>query len=524
MGLKFQSDYLYSDVIPHHARFSANRPAVVCAGERLTWAQLELRTRKVANALGALGLRKGDKVCLFMHSSIAAFELFWGTIRAGGVVVALNVLMARDSLTLMINNSDAKWLFTDAANLDQIARIAQDLQVLRREHIYVSGDGAEGWASAAQFVDSGGEAPVDVEIGPQDSINIVYTSGTTGVPKGIEHSHLARHSYTFGMGHYFNFDASSVALLATPLYTNGTWMTMAPCMFRGGCCVLMPKFGAGQFLEAVQNERCTHAFLVPTQIVTILEHPELDRYDTSSLKIIESAGQPLMSKTFDELHERLPHAALWEVYGMSEGFCTIAGPADWARGKRGSVGKPVILDDIRIIDADGRELPVGEIGEICGYSLGLMDGYYKDPIRTEEMIWRGPRGRTYLRSGDLGRLDSDGYLYVSGRAKDMIKSGGINIYPADIESIFTQHPAVSEACAIGVPHPKWMETPLLFVILREGFTLAADELMSWGNERLSKYQRVSAVQIITQLPRVTYGKVDKKTLRAPYWAGRERDI
>jgi acyl-CoA synthetase (AMP-forming)/AMP-acid ligase II len=523
MTLKFEHDYLYPDVIPHFARFSPQRNAVICGDQVLSWAALEQRTNKSANALIAAGIVKGDKVCVLMKSSMTMFELFWGVIRCGGVVVALNTMMSGESLLGMIENSDGKLLFTDDANLPAVDNIVSRFTTIKRNHIFVSGAGG-GWQSAEAFIDGGAAKAVHVDIAPNDSINIVYTSGSTGTPKGVEHSHLARHSYTFGMGYWFAFDRSSIALLATPLYANGTWATMGPCMYRGGCCVLMPKFSGDEFLELVEKHRCTHTFLVPTQLVAILGNPNFDRYDVSSLRVIDSAGQALMSATFDEVAKRMPKAELWEVYGMSEGFGTIIGPKDYARGKRGSVGQPMILDDIRIIDDNGNELPGGEIGEICGYSLGLMKGYYRDPEATEKMIWIGPHGRTYLKSGDLGRIDADGYLYICGRSKDMIKSGGINVYPADIESVFTKHPAVREATAVGIPHDKWMETPILFVILHHGTVMDAEALKDWGNERLGKFQRVSEVRIVEDFPRVTYGKVDKKKLRAPFWEGRERDI
>ena len=329
------------------------------------------------------------------------------------------------------------------------------------------------------MIEAGDPAPVQVDIGPDDSINIVYTSGSTGIPKGIEHSQLARHSYTFGHGHWFGFTKESITLLATPLYANGTWATMGPCMYWGGTCVIMEKFSAQEFIELVAKHRCTHAFLVPTQTVQIVAHPSLGDYDMSSFRVLYSAGQALMPATFDEILEKLPQSEIWEVYGMSEGFATVIGPPDYARGKRGSVGKPIILDDIRIIDDDGNELPVGEIGEICGYSVGLMKGYYNDPAATESAIWYGPGGRSYLRSGDMGRLDADGYLYICGRKKDMIKSGGINVYPADIEAVFANHAAVSEIAIVAGPHEKWIETPVAFVILRSGATASAQEIMDW---------------------------------------------
>ena len=264
-------------------------------------------------------------------------------------------------------------------------------------------------------------------------------------------------------------------------------------------------------------ENCYSAvpcWIMPTWRISEHLPAEIGSFDLTSLRVLVSAGQPLMASTFDEVHAKLPQTELWEGYGMSEGFGTLVGPPDYAKGKRGSVGKGMFLDDIRIIDpATGGEMPQGEIGEICGYSMGLMKGYYKDPELTTQIIWVGPRGRTYLRSGDLGRLDEDGYLYICGRAKDMIKSGGINVFPADIEAVFTAHPAVQETAAMAVFHEKWMETPLLFAILREPGSIDAKELKAWGNERLSKFQRVSDLIIVEEMPRANYGKVDKVGLK-----------
>jgi acyl-CoA synthetase (AMP-forming)/AMP-acid ligase II len=293
-------------------------------------------------------------------------------------------------------------------------------------------------------------------------------------------------------------------------------MTMAPCMYRGGCVVIMPKYSPEAFLNAVATSKITHVFLVPTQTIQIVDRVAAGS-DLSSLRNIISAGQPLDPAVFRAVAERLPGVRLWDAYGLSEGFCTLAGPQDWAKGKHGSVGKPFILDDICIVDGDDRAVVQGGTGEICGYSVGNMKGYYKDPLRTAEMLWKGPNGRTYLRSGDLGWIDEEGYLFIQGRKKDMIKSGGINVFPVDIETAFMRHPAVAEACAIGIPHEKWIETPLLFVVLRPGQAITEEALMRWGNERLGKFQRVSQVQFLDDLPRITYGKVDKNGLRAPFW-------
>jgi acyl-CoA synthetase (AMP-forming)/AMP-acid ligase II len=459
-----------------------------------------------------------------MTSSVAMFVLLWGTIKAGGVTVPLNVMMAKEALPIMIENASPRFLFADAETATHVDDIRDRLKALAAENYFAVGRRGAGWRSAEEFVDSADQTNPDIDLKMSDSMNIIYSSGTTGIPKGIEHSHFARLAYPLGFGPGLKIDRFTVTICTTPLYTNGTWITMLPTLYWGGTVVLMPKFSGNGFLETVQRHKCTHVFMVPTQYIVILESRDIASFDTSSLKCLLTGGQPMPSRIFDEVLAKFPSAGIFECYGMTEGFLTLALPADWARGKRGSVGIPFFGCDLCIIDGDGKELPRGEIGEIAGYSPALMKGYYKDTARTEEIIWRGPRGRTYIRSGDIGRIDEDGYVYISGRVKDMIKSGGINVFASDIEEIFMRHPDVMEATAIGIPDDKWGETPLLLAIMRPGVRTTPEELASWGNEKLGKWLRVSRVEFRTEFPRATHDKVLKRALRDPYWVGRERSI
>lgn len=517
-----QPALLYTDMIANNARYFAAKAAVICEGDQLTWAEFHKRTNKVANALLSLGLKKGDKVCLLMQSSIPMFELLWGTVKAGGVIAPLNVMMAQDSLAGMINNSDARIVFTDTTTVGQVEPIKGELQRVTADGLFCVG-GAQGWRRPEAMIDAASDQAPEVTLQMSDSMNIIYSSGSTGVPKGIEHSHFARHAYSCGFGPGMKMDRFTVSICSTPLYTNGTWITMLPTVYWGGTVVLMPKFTATGFFEAVQKHRCTHIFMVPTQFIVLLESPDLPRYDLSSLKCLLSGGQPLPGKTAAQLQEKIPKAGLYECYGMTEGFITIALPEDKALpGKRTTVGMPMFGGDIVVLGDDGKVLPNGEVGEIAGWGPPLMKGYYKDPQRTADMIWRGPNGRTYIKSGDLGRMDDDGYLYVAGRTKDMIKSGGINVFASDIEDVFMQHPDVMEAAAVGVPHEKWVETPLLLAILREGAKVTEAELAEWGNAKLGKFQRVNRVEFRKEFPRATHDKVLKRALRDPFWEGHAR--
>jgi long-chain acyl-CoA synthetase len=306
-------------------------------------------------------------------------------------------------------------------------------------------------------------------------------------------------------------------MLTTPMYSNGTWIVWLTTLMVGGTVVIMPHFDPGSFLELVEHERVTHAFMVPTQYIVAMAVPDFEGYDLSSLQVLISAGSPLMKETKNQILQRFG-CELAEIYGLTEGIATILSP-EMVRQKTGSVGAPWMGWDIRIIDSDGAELPRGEIGEIVGFASWLMRGYHKQPDKTREASWTDERGRTYLRTGDIGRLDEDGYLYLLDRKKDMIISGGQNIYPIDIEEVISTHPAVSEVAVIGVPHEKWGETPLALVVLRPAATVQGAELCEWTNAQLAAYQRVAAVEFRETLPRNQLGKLLKRDLREAYWNG-----
>ena len=513
---------LYPDVIAQNARYYGAKTCVVCGDERLTWAEFDTRTNQVANALIALGLHKGEVVCLHMANSIAMFELMWGTIRAGGVVAPLNVMMAGDSLPSMVENARARLFFADATTVGIGDAVRSEIGCVPEDHFFAFGYQDEHWRAAEPLVDAAPTLDPEVAIEPTDSMSIIYSSGTTGVPKGIEHTHHGRLMYPLGFGPALRVDRYATTLCSTPLYTNGTWIVMLPTVYAGGTVVLLPKFSPDAFFGALERERCTHTFLVPTQSIVLLESGLAQKRDVSSMRVLLSGGQRLNSATFDDLTRAFPGSGIYEVYGMTEGFVSVATPEDWERGKRGSVGVPIYACDVRVIDDDGNEVSRGEVGELAGYSPGLMLGYRGSPERTRELVWRGPRGRTYIRSGDLGRLDDDGFLYIEGRSKDMIKSGGLNIFASDIEEVFSTHPDVVECAAIAVPHAKWGETPLLLVLARDDRSVTEDALKEWGNAQLGRYQRVSAVEFRREFPRATYGKVRKQDLRAPYWESHQR--
>ena len=355
--------------------------------------------------------------------------------------------------------------------------------------------------------------PPEAELVASDPYNIIYSSGTTGEPKGIVHTHEVRAGYCTLFASAFRMTPESVCLHAGSIVFNGAFLDLMPWMYLGGTYILHPAFDAGRVIEEVERSRVTHMVMVPSQIIALLNHPSFAPAKLASLEMIQSVGAPLHLEHKHRLNEALP-GRFYELYGLTEGFMTVLDRSDAVR-KAGSVGAPIGFYEMRILDDEGRELPAGQIGEICGRGPLMMAGYYKRPDLTAKAVVDG-----WLHSGDLGYVDEDGYLFLVDRKKDMIISGGVNVYPRDIEEVAVRHPAVREVTVFGVEDSRWGETPVAAVILQGGNAVAPAELAEWINARVgAKFQRVSDVLILEEFPRTIAGKTLKRVLQEQYRKG-----
>jgi acyl-CoA synthetase (AMP-forming)/AMP-acid ligase II len=343
-----------------------------------------------------------------------------------------------------------------------------------------------------------------------DLFNVMYTSGTTGLPKGIMHSHFVRSMYCTLFAAAWRMRPESVVLHTGAIVFNGAFVTLMPCFYLGARYVLQRQFNAEEAIEIIARERVTHTMMVPAQIIALLHSPNFSPDKLASLEMILSLGAPLYQEHKDLLNRLLPDR-FYELYGLTEGFWTILDKTQSLR-KAGSVGSPPCFYEMRIVREDGRDAATGEVGEIVGRGPSLMLGYYGRPDLTEQAIRDG-----WLFTGDLGYTDGEGYLYLVDRKKDMIDSGGVKIYPKDVEEVAARHPAVREVAVFGVAHEKWGETPVAAVLLRAGVSVSAGELLDWINERVgARYQRLHAVQIMDDFPRNAAGKTLKREMRDAY--------
>jgi len=503
------------DLFATHARHFPDKDAVICGEQRRSWGDFVGNINRIANHLVGTGLGKGDKVAVLMGNSVEMLEAVFGVVRAGGCVVPLSGLLTSAQLQSLLDDCDAVAAFVSAEFSDRVSPLRHALKGIETWISY--GFEGQGWQPLATVLEVGSPDLPDVRHALTDTFNIIYSSGTTGLPKGIIQTHRARLHWAFSNAVEMEFDSGSRALATTPLYSNGTWLMMLPVLFAGGTLHVMPGFDAVAFLETVQAQAITHTFMVPAQYLMVLERPELDAADLSSLRTVLSAGSPLRRDTKRQIIGRIS-PGLFELYGFSEGFACILKPHQHAE-KFDTVGTPVLGFEVRILDDSGTEMPAGEAGEIAGYGAGMMQQYHKRAEQTAELIWRDERGRTFIRSGDIGMLDKDGFLRILDRKKDMIISGGFNVFPTDVEAIVAEHPEVMDVTVIGVPHEKWGESCLALVIATEGSGVTGDAIMDWANQRLSKTQRLIAVELRREFPRNALGKVIKMDLRAPYWRG-----
>jgi long-chain acyl-CoA synthetase len=501
-------DFNLAVMLRESARRTPDKTAVILGTTRLSYAQLDELSDRAAAGLAAAGVAPGDTVGLQLPNIPRFVIAYFGILKAGGVVVPMNVLLKAPEIEFQLRDSGARVLITFGGGLDESSKAAEATAT----SLYVVTEaGAPATGTAFESLLSGDSpGPRLATRSPADPAVIIYTSGTTGTPKGAVLSHLSLYMNADIPGRLFEFTADDTVLVALPLFhVFGLASVMNTCVLLGGTMSLVPRFEPRAVLEVMQRDRVSVFMGVPTMYIALLQAVDAADYDLASLRIAVSGGAPIPAEVIDSFERRFGVAIL-EGYGLSESSSTATFNISVSERKVYSVGKPIWGTSVQIWDADSRPLPpgAGQVGEVVLRGSNIMIGYHNKPEATARAFAGG-----WFHTGDLGYLDEDGFLFIVDRIKDLIIRGGYNVYPREVEEVIYAHPAVAEAAVIGVPDPRLGEEVRAIVAVKPGQSVTEAELIEFVKERAAAYKYPRSVEFRDSLPKNATGKILKKELR-----------
>ena len=489
-----------------------DHPALVCRDRRLTFGELDRLVNRTAHALAERGLAAGGRVALMLPNTIEFFAVTNAAAKLGALAVPINYRWRRDELAYVLGDAAPDVLVVDATFLPEAEPALTAAGRPTRDRVLVLGE-APGWLAFDDAIAAASETAPPGALARSGYNIVIYTSGTTGRPKGVVHPHVdpqVGFEAQKGLVQLWGFRPDDVHLMVGPAYHTMPGAYVAQHLFVGATSVLMPKFDAEECLRLIATERVTTTAMVPAHFVRILEVPPAvrARYDLSSLRRVLHAAAPCPPDVKRRIMDVFPPGSVWEFYGATEGPGTIIPPDEWL-AKPGSVGRPWPGVTVKILDDEGRECAPGEVGTIYLSSRGGARFRYHNAEEKTAAAFRGD----FFTVGDVGHLDADGYLFISDRKHDMIISGGVNIYPREIEYVVIEHPDVIDVAVLGVPDARWGESVVAVVEARVGSSLDAAALQAWCRERMADYKVPRQVELVGELPRDPNGKVLKRFLR-----------
>ena len=499
------------------ATFFADREAIVHGKDRLTFTQAWERGCRMANGLIGLGLRPGDRVAVLEDNSKEAADFFLGAGIANLVRVPLYPRNAHEAHLHMVGHTGCRALVVGGHHAAEVAGLERELPDLA--HVLVRDEGYEGWLAA--------QSPEDpmVSVRPEDNYIIRHTGGTTGRSKGVAYTHRAW--LACNRDWFYNYppvEPGDRCLHVGPI-SHGSGYLFVPIWLWGGANVMVDRFDPAEVVDLMEREAIAYMFAVPTMVNALNHEPTVRRRDWSRLKCMLVAAAPIADATALTAHEIFGDA-LYQGYGQTEVLLiSFMGPRQWFGTVEGSTplrscGLVMPFADVEIWDEDNRPLPIGESGQIVARCDGQMTGFWNDPEGTRQRMVDG-----WVLTGDVGRIDRNGYLYLLDRADDMIISGGYNIWPMELENAISAHPGVMEVAVFGIPDPRWGETPCAVVVPKPGAEVTSAEVIELCVERLGSYKKPGTVVVREEpLPKTPVGKIKRRALREPYWAGHTRRV
>jgi acyl-CoA synthetase (AMP-forming)/AMP-acid ligase II len=507
------------------ARHWPNDIALICADKRLTFAEFEQRTNQLANGLRSLGLQKGDRVAVQSWNRFEIAEMEVACYKAGFVKVPVNARLSKTESIHVLNNSEAKAIILGPQHVQAAVEVEKQFKTIR--HVITIEQKSDGKIDYEKLLAENHDEPPSVEVAPDDLAVLHYTSGTSGKLKAAMQTFENRLAAIrkFMMAPAI-LPGKDVRIALVGPITHATGMLLMPILFVGGCSIILDRFEVEQYLDTIQREKITHIFLVPTMINMILNHPKAQDYDLSSLKRVLYGAAPMSIARIRQAFEFFG-PILVQGYGLGETtsivtFLTaeehIRGIGDNS-GILASCGRPVFDTEVKVVDEKGVAVSSGEIGEIIIRGPDVMQGYWKEPELTRETLVDG-----WIHTGDMASVDQEGFIYIIDRKKDMIISGGFNVYPSEVEQSLYNHPSIYEVCVVGVPDEKWGEAVKAVVVLKEGGSATSEELIEHCSQSLATYKKPKTVDFVDELPKNPHGKIVRRLVQERYWADRKRRV
>jgi fatty-acyl-CoA synthase len=485
-------------------------------GKSWTYTDLHRISNSYANTLTDLGVQKGDRVGILLYNCLEYFAIYFAIAKIGAIAVRLNFRLSSSELEYAINDSDMKILCFHSNLTSELEVVRNNVSIEQYICLSEAQEAIPNWSEAWGLLERGSvEEVADSYIKLSDPVMLMYTSGTTGRPKGAIWTHDTTLWFSAIQSMKWNFTRESIAMTTGPLYHVGAMEDIGlPTLMMGGTLIITKSqgFEIGRVLSVIEQEGVTDTFLFPFMIYEMLNYSGIESYQLKRLKTIYTGGDPLMPSALEKLKNKFPNVGVVQVYGLTEGTPIAASldPEDvFTKGQ--TVGKPMPLTEIKIIDNNENPVPIGEVGEIAIKGPAVSAGYWRNPEATMESFKNG-----WCKTGDLGKFDNDGYLTIAGRKKDMIRSGGENIYSAEIEDVLYRHEDVIEVSIIGIPDPKFIEVVCAVVVKKEGSNLSEEDVIEYCRKNLASFKKPKKVVFVDELPRTPSGKILKFVLRKEY--------